>query len=82
MNGNNESLNLNNLPAGRYDAVCSPEAFAQMCGVSDDTVMGWIKTGTVPAVRMAGSQVINLERLCQDLEQGKDQFDEGDYAND
>lgn len=82
MNGNNESLNLSRLPVGRVDAVCSPEAFAQMCGVSDDTVMGWIKSGTVPAVRMKGAQLVNLERLCQDLEQGKDQFDEGDYAND
>ncbi|MGC8118273.1 DNA-binding protein [Metapseudomonas otitidis] len=82
MNGNNESLNLNNLPTGHYDTVCSPEAFAEMCGVSDDTVMGWIKTGIVPAVRMKGAQLVNLERLCQDLEQGKDQFDAGDYAND
>ncbi|MGF6694495.1 hypothetical protein M2318_004584 [Metapseudomonas resinovorans] len=82
MNGTNAPFNLNRLPTGRYDTVCSPEAFAEMCGVSDDTVMGWIKTGTVPAVKMADSQLINLERLCEDLEQGKDLFAEGDYDND
>ncbi|MBT8767569.1 helix-turn-helix domain-containing protein [Metapseudomonas boanensis] len=82
MNGNNEHLNLSRLPVGRVDAVCSPEAFAEMCGVSDDTVMGWMRTGTVPTVKVRDARLINIERLCEDLEQGKDLFAEGDYDND
>lgn len=82
MNGTNEPLNLSSLPVGRHDAVCSPEAFADMCGVSVETVTGWMRTGTVPTVKVRDARLINIERLCEDLEQGKDQFDEGDYAND
>lgn len=82
MNGTNESLNLSSFPVGRNDAVCSPEAFAEMCRVSVETVTGWMRTGTVPTVRLRDARLINLERLCEDLEQGKDLFTEGDYAND
>ena len=83
MNGNNERLTLalNGQPFGRRDAVCSPDAFAEMCGVSVDTVLGWMKTGTIPAVKMTGFHLVDLDRLRTDLEQGKDLFAEGDYAN-
>ncbi len=82
MNTTNVRLNLSSFPVGRNDAVCSAEAFAEMCGVSIETVVGWMRTGTVPAVKVGDAQLINIERLCEDLEHGKDQFDEGDYAND
>lgn len=81
MNTPNVRLNLAAQPYDRNSAVCSAEAFADMCGVSIDTVVGWIRTGTVPAVKVGDARLINIERLCEDLEQGKDQFDEGDYAN-
>ncbi|MCY1285462.1 hypothetical protein D9M68_458630 [compost metagenome] len=82
MNGNDERLTFNGQPYGRHDSVCSPEAFAEMCGVSVETVTGWLQSGTVPAVNVAGSRLVNIERLRADLEQGKDLFAEGDYAND
>ncbi|BAU76101.1 MerR family transcriptional regulator [Metapseudomonas furukawaii] len=82
MNNANVRLTLAALPSSGNSAVMSAEAFADMCGVSVETVVGWMDNGTVPAVRVQGSRLINLERLCEDLEHGKDEFDEGDYDND
>ncbi|MHC5351830.1 DNA-binding protein [Metapseudomonas furukawaii] len=82
MNGPHIRLTRAALPSSGESAVMSAEAFAGMCGVSVETVVGWMDYGTVPAVRVQGSRLIDLELLCEDLEQGKDAFDKGDYDND
>lgn len=82
MNGPHIRLTRAALPSSGDSAVMSAEAFAGMCGVSVETVVGWMDNGTVPAVRVQGSRLIDLELLCEDLEHGKDEFDKGDYDND
>lgn len=81
MNDTNVRLTRAALPSSGNSAVMSAEAFAGMCGVSVETVVDWMDNGTVPAVRVQGSRLIDLELLCEDLEQGKDAFDEGDYEH-
>jgi hypothetical protein len=81
MNGPHVRLTLAALPSSGNSAVMNAEAFAGMCGVSVETVVGWMDSGTVPAVRVQGSRLIDLELLCEDLEHGKDAFDKGDYEH-
>ncbi|WAG77884.1 helix-turn-helix domain-containing protein [Metapseudomonas furukawaii] len=81
MNGPHVRLTRAALPSSGNSAAMSAEAFADMCGVSVETVTGWMDNGTVPAVRVQGSRLIDLELLCEDLEQGKDAFDKGDYEH-
>jgi hypothetical protein len=82
MNGPHVRLTRAALPSSGNSAVMNAEAFAGMCGVSVETVVGWMDNGTAPAVRVQGLRLIDLELLCEDLEHGKDAFDKGDYDND
>lgn len=81
MNGPHVRLTRAALPSSGNSAVMNAEAFADMCGVAVETVVGWMDNGTVPAVRVRGSRLIDLELLCEDLEHGKDAFDKGDYEH-
>lgn len=82
MNSNDERLDLSGQTFGRHDALCSPEAFADMCGVSFDTAVAWMHSGTVPSLKLEDAQLIDLDRIRADLEDGKDLFAEGDYDHD
>ncbi|UTH32747.1 DNA-binding protein [Ectopseudomonas hydrolytica] len=65
----------------RNALLCSKEVFAMMMGVSDDTVVSWMQTGTVPSVKMGRPRVVNLAKLRADLAKGKTVFAQGDYGD-
>lgn len=65
----------------RNALLCSKETFAAMNGVSVDTVVAWIHTGTVPSVKMGRPRLVNLARLRADLANGKTVFVQGDYSD-
>ncbi|ASP40980.1 hypothetical protein CHH28_17405 [Bacterioplanes sanyensis] len=59
----------------------SQEQFAAFLGITQDTVRGWIQTDTVPRVKIAGRNFVNLELMSRHLRDGKDIFTKGDYAD-
>lgn len=70
MNKPDESLDL-----------CSLKTFAELSGVSVEEVADWAATGTIPTLQLADFRMVNLARLRADLEKGKAEFKEGDYAH-
>ncbi len=65
----------------RNALLCSKETFAMMMGVSEDTVVSWMQTGTVPSVKMGRPRLVNLAKLRADLAKGKSVFAQGDYTD-
>ncbi|MBK3866343.1 DNA-binding protein [Pseudomonas stutzeri] len=65
----------------RNALLCSKETFAAMMGVTEDTVVSWMQTGTVPSVKMGRPRLVNLAKLRADLAKGKTIFAQGDYAD-
>ncbi len=61
--------------------LCSIKTFAEMSGVSVEEAINWVDTGAIPSMRLADFRMVNLARLRADLEKGKTEFKEGDYAN-
>lgn len=60
---------------------CSKETFAAMNGVSVDTVIAWMQSGTVPSIKMGRPRLVNLAQLRADLAKGKTIFAQGDYTD-
>jgi hypothetical protein len=65
----------------RNALTCSKETFAAMNGVSVDTVIAWMQSGTVPSIKMGRPRLVNLAQLRADLAQGKTVFVPGDYKD-
>lgn len=78
--GNPERVNdLRSAP------FCSQLVFAQTLGIEDiteDVVRGWVESKTIPSVKIGRRRVINLLRICRDVERGKSIFCNGDYGDD
>ena len=70
MTATNESLDL-----------CSVKTFAELCGVSVEEAINWVDSKTIPSMKLADFRMVNLARLRADLEKGKTEFKEGDYAH-
>ena len=66
----------------RNALICSHKIFAAMVGVSADTVISWMQTGTVPSVKMGRPRLVNLAQVRADLSRGKTIFVQGDYSDD
>jgi hypothetical protein len=52
-----------------------------MNGVSVDTVIAWMQSGTVPSIKMGRPRLVNLAQLRADLAKGKTIFAQGDYTD-
>ena len=65
----------------RNALLCSKETFAAMNGVTVDTVIAWMQSGTVPSVKMGRPRLVNLAQIRADLSKGKTIFSQGDYAD-
>jgi hypothetical protein len=61
--------------------LCSVKTFAELSGVPVEQVVDWVDEGTVPSMKMAGMRMVNLARLCADLDKGKRSFNKGDYSH-
>ncbi|QLC73696.1 hypothetical protein LPB260_23525 [Pseudomonas sp. LPB0260] len=61
--------------------LCSVITFAEMSGISVEEAIDWVDNGTIPSLRLADFRMVNLARLRADLEKGKTEFKEGDYAH-
>ncbi|CAE6902105.1 conserved protein of unknown function [Ectopseudomonas oleovorans] len=61
--------------------LCSVKTFAELSGVSVEEVINWVDSQTIPSMKLADFRMVNLARLRADLEKGKTEFKEGDYAN-
>jgi len=70
----NSSISLVAIPP-----LMSQEQFSVFIGKPQSTVTGWVATRAVPTVKVGGSRLINFERLCADLRDGKAHFQRGDY---
>ncbi|MFI8580279.1 hypothetical protein [Ectopseudomonas khazarica] len=61
--------------------LCSVKTFAELSGVSVEEVIDWVDSQTIPSMKLADFRMVNLARLRADLEKGKTEFKEGDYAH-
>jgi excisionase family DNA binding protein len=60
-------------PAGRTDVFLSPEDVAERLGVNVQTVRAWIRSGKLPASRLAGRRVLrvreaDIERVLEPVD--------------
>jgi excisionase family DNA binding protein len=46
--------------------IMSRERFAELVGVSDDTVRGWMNNGYIPTVKIGRHRVVNLLALSRE----------------
>lgn len=67
-------INLVSVPP-----LMSQEQFSVFIGKAKSTIRGWVATRAIPTVKIGGSRLINFERLCVDLRNGKTEFSRGDY---
>lgn len=61
----------------RSAPFCSQAVFAQMLGqedITEDVVRGWVETKTVPTAKIGRCRVINLHKICRDLDRGQSIF--------
>ncbi|PIA75063.1 DNA-binding protein [Ectopseudomonas toyotomiensis] len=65
----------------RNALTCSKETFAAMNGVSTDTVIAWMQSGTIPSVKMGRPRFVHLAQIRTDLAKGKTIFAQGDYVD-
>lgn len=61
--------------------LCSVKTFAELSGVTVEEVINWVDSKTIPSMKLADFRMVNLARLRADLEKGKTEFKEGDYAH-
>jgi len=61
--------------------LCGIKTFAEMSGVSVEETINWADSGAIPSLKLADFRMVNLARLRADLEKGKTEFKEGDYAH-
>ncbi|MFH6598450.1 hypothetical protein ACEVAQ_06970 [Ectopseudomonas khazarica] len=61
--------------------LCSVKTFAELSGVTVEEVINWVDNKIIPSMTLADFRMVNLARLRADLEKGKTEFKEGDYAN-
>ncbi len=66
----------------RNALTCGKETYAAMNGVSVDTVIAWMQSGTIPSVKMGRPRLVNLAQIRADLARGKTIFAQGDYSDD
>ncbi len=69
-------INLVTIPP-----LLSQARFAELVGKESKTVRSWVITRAIPTVKVGGSRMINIEKLRQDLVNGKRSFIAGDYEN-
>jgi hypothetical protein len=69
-----EKVNLVAIPP-----LLSQERFAELVGKEPKTIRSWVTTRAIPTVKMGGSRLVNIEKLRQDLQGGKQKFVAGDY---
>ena len=69
-----EKVNLVEIPP-----LLSQERFAELVGKEPKTIRSWVTTRAIPTVKMGGSRLVNIEKLRQDLQGGKQKFVAGDY---
>ena len=62
--------------------LLSQVRFAELIGKEPKTIRSWVITKAIPTVKVGGSRMVNVERLRNDLEGGKNSFIAGDYKND
>lgn len=60
--------------------VLSQEQFANLAGISPDTVRGWIQAKTIPSVKIGRQRLVNADLLSSDIRDGKDIFSQEDYS--
>lgn len=61
--------------------LCSVKTFAELSGVTVEEVINWVDSQTIPSMKLSDFRMVNLARLRADLEKGKTEFKEGDYAH-
>lgn len=66
----------------RSSPFATQTVFADMIGVSQDVVRGWVEAGVVPTVKIGRRRIVNLHQFRKDMDQGKTIFCAGDYIED
>ncbi|MFT0212905.1 helix-turn-helix domain-containing protein [Pseudomonas sp. F1_0610] len=66
----------------RSAPFCTPQVFADMLGVTKDTVRGWIENSHIPTIKIGRLRIINLHQIRKEIDHGKTIFCAGDYNDD
>jgi excisionase family DNA binding protein len=61
---------------------CEPSLYADLIGVSEDTVRGWVESGTLPTVKVGRRRLINRALISDSLKKDRTIFQRGDFADD
>lgn len=59
--------------------IMSQRNFAEWCGVTPDTVRGWVQTGTIPTCKLGRQRFIDVQAFVELLRRGKTVFTQGDH---
>ncbi len=62
--------------------IMSQGNFAEWCGVSRDTVRGWVQTGTLPTCKVGRQRFVDVNGFIDSLKRGKTIYQQGDYSGD
>ncbi|MDP2506720.1 helix-turn-helix domain-containing protein [Oceanobacter sp. 3_MG-2023] len=60
--------------------VLTQEQFADLAGLSPDTVRGWIYAKTIPSVKIGRLRLVNADLLALHIREGKEVFSQEDYS--
>ena len=60
--------------------IMSQANFAEWCGVTQDTVRGWVQTGTVPSCKVGRQRFVDVQAFAELLKRGKTVFTQGDHS--
>lgn len=63
---------------------CEPALYAQMLGVTEDTMRNWVQSKVLPTVKVGRRRLIDRTKIKRSLDSGKtvfqrDDFSEGEY---
>lgn len=61
--------------------VMSQQAFADLLGVTKDTVRGWKDNDSVPTVKIGKQVFVNTQLMAEHIRQGKEIFSKEDYSD-
>jgi excisionase family DNA binding protein len=61
--------------------LCEPALYAQLIGVTSDTVRGWIENGVLPTVKVGRRRLINRALVSDSLKAGKTIFHRDDFTH-
>lgn len=59
--------------------IMSQGNFAEWCGVSKDTVRGWVQQGTLPTAKVGRQRFVDVQAFVAALKSGKTIFQCGDF---